>query len=142
MPVFDLVEEEAEHWLVMEYVPGSTLAGLIRDQGALAPDQAATILAQAADGLAAAHAAGIVHRDVKPSNILVTTDAQVKIFNGTGTKEFRAVTNRLVSLQSPQNQFAIVLDGSVIEAPQTNSAITNGKAQITGSFTAESAKTL
>ena len=63
-------------------------------------------------------------------------------FDGTGTKDFRTVTNRLVSLQQPQNQFAIVLDGSVITAPTTNSAITNGKAQITGSFTADSAKTL
>ncbi|PCN47127.1 protein translocase subunit SecD [Curtobacterium sp. 'Ferrero'] len=63
-------------------------------------------------------------------------------FNGQGTKDFRTVTNRLVSLQAPQNQFAIVLDGTVITAPATNSAITNGKAQITGSFTAESAKTL
>ncbi|MFZ6992039.1 protein translocase subunit SecD [Curtobacterium sp. RRHDQ66] len=63
-------------------------------------------------------------------------------FDGTGTKDFRTVTNRLVSLQQPQNQFAIVLDGNVITAPTTNSAITNGKAQISGSFTAESAKTL
>lgn len=63
-------------------------------------------------------------------------------FDGQGTKDFRTVTNRLVSLQAPQNQFAIVLDGSVITAPSTNSAITNGKAQITGSFTAESSKTL
>ncbi|MDN3477452.1 protein translocase subunit SecD [Curtobacterium sp. APC 4022] len=63
-------------------------------------------------------------------------------FNGEGTKDFRTVTNRLVSLQQPQNQFAIVLDGTVIEAPTTNTAITNGKAQISGNFTAESAKTL
>ncbi|MCA5922897.1 MULTISPECIES: protein translocase subunit SecD [Curtobacterium] len=63
-------------------------------------------------------------------------------FNDAGSKDFRSVTNRLVSLQQPQNQFAIVLDGTVIEAPRTNTAITNGKAQISGSFTAESAKTL
>ncbi|PZE77065.1 protein translocase subunit SecD [Curtobacterium sp. MCBD17_034] len=63
-------------------------------------------------------------------------------FNGQGTKDFRAVTSRLVSLTAPRNQFAIVLDGTVITAPATNSAITNGKAQITGSFTADSAKTL
>ncbi len=63
-------------------------------------------------------------------------------FNDAGSKDFRAVTNRLVSLQQPQNQFAIVLDGSVITAPTTNTAITNGKAQISGNFTAESAKTL
>jgi preprotein translocase subunit SecD len=63
-------------------------------------------------------------------------------FNGAGTKDFATVTNRLVKLAQPQNQFAIVLDGTVITAPTTNSAITNGKAQITGSFTADSSKTL
>jgi preprotein translocase subunit SecD len=63
-------------------------------------------------------------------------------FNGAGTKDFASVTNRLVSLPQPQNQFAIVLDGTVITAPSTNAAITNGKAQITGAFTADSSKTL
>ncbi|PZE67566.1 protein translocase subunit SecD [Curtobacterium sp. MCBD17_021] len=63
-------------------------------------------------------------------------------FNGAGTKDFASVTNRLVSLAQPQNQFAIVLDGTVITAPSTNAAITNGKAQITGAFTADSSKTL
>lgn len=77
--VFDLVEEGASHWLVMEYVEGSTLAQLVRERGPLTPGEASTMLAQAADGLAAAHAAGIVHRDVKPSNMLVTTDGQVKL---------------------------------------------------------------
>lgn len=63
-------------------------------------------------------------------------------FDGTGTTQFREVTERLVSLTSVRNQFAIVLDGQVISAPRTNSAITNGKPQISGSFTQESAKTL
>ncbi|WP_082763803.1 protein translocase subunit SecD [Frondihabitans sp. PAMC 28766] len=63
-------------------------------------------------------------------------------FNGTGSKDFEAVTSRLVSLTAPRNEFAIVLDGDVITAPTTNSAITDGKAQITGSFDAVSSKTL
>ncbi|WIE63390.1 protein translocase subunit SecD [Curtobacterium sp. MCLR17_036] len=63
-------------------------------------------------------------------------------FDGTGTKDFGTVTNRLVKLQQPQNQFAIVLDGSVISAPTTNVAIPNGKAEISGNFTADSAKAL
>jgi preprotein translocase subunit SecD len=63
-------------------------------------------------------------------------------FSGKSSDDFRDVTSRLVKLPSPQNQFAIVLDGTVITAPASNAAITNGKAQITGSFTAESAKTL
>lgn len=77
--IYDLVTEGDEQWLVMEYVEGSTLAELVREKGLLTPAQAAPILLQAADALAAAHAAGIVHRDVKPSNMLVTPDGQVKL---------------------------------------------------------------
>jgi hypothetical protein len=77
--VFDLVAEGEDQWLVMEYVEGETLAGRVRRSGALLPDEAARLLVQAADALAAAHTAGIVHRDVKPSNILVGPDGQVKL---------------------------------------------------------------
>lgn len=77
--VFDLVVEGADRWLVMEHVPGVTLAELVRRDGPLSPDQAAGLLSQVADALAAAHGAGIVHRDVKPSNILVTPEGQAKI---------------------------------------------------------------
>jgi serine/threonine protein kinase len=77
--VYDLVEDGDAQWLVMEYVVGVTLAELVRRDGALLPDQAAPLLGQAADALAAAHTAGIVHRDVKPSNILVSPDGQVKL---------------------------------------------------------------
>ena len=77
--VFDLVEDGDQHWLVMEYVEGRTLAELVKHDGVLTPDDAAPLLRQAADALAAAHESGIVHRDVKPSNILVTADGQVKL---------------------------------------------------------------
>ncbi len=77
--VYDLVADGDVQWLVMEYVDGVTLAELVRQDGALLPDQAAPVIGQAADALAAAHAAGIVHRDVKPSNILVSPDGQVKL---------------------------------------------------------------
>jgi len=77
--VFDLVEEAGQHWLVMEYVESENLAELVRRGGPISPDAAARLIAQAAAALAAAHQAGIVHRDVKPSNILVTPEGQVKL---------------------------------------------------------------
>jgi serine/threonine protein kinase len=77
--VFDVVMDPDAHWLVMEYVDGVTLGDLVRQRGRLSPDEAAPLLWQAADALVAAHGAGIVHRDVKPPNILVTSSGQVKL---------------------------------------------------------------
>ena len=64
------------------------------------------------------------------------------VFDSKGADEFAKVTTRLYGLASPQNQFGIVLDGKVISAPATNAVITDGKPQITGSFTQETSKTL
>ena len=72
-----------------------------------------------------------------------TNDWAVNLeFDATGTDAFGQVTARLFGLPSPQNQFAITLDGLVITAPATNAVITNGRAQITGSFTQDSATSL
>ncbi|MDO9454869.1 serine/threonine-protein kinase [Nocardioides sp.] len=77
--VFDLVDDGDVQYLVMEYVEGTTLAELVREKGALPQQQVARLLAQVASALAAAHANHVVHRDVKPSNILVRDDGQVKL---------------------------------------------------------------
>ncbi len=77
--IFDLVHEDDQQWLSMEYVDGSSLADLIQERGPMPPDKAAAILQQAAEALAAAHGAGVVHRDVKPSNILVTASGEAKL---------------------------------------------------------------
>lgn len=69
--VFDLVDERDVRWLVMEYVDGETLAERVRRSGPLDATEAAALLAQTADALVEAHGHGIVHRDVKPSNIMI-----------------------------------------------------------------------
>jgi len=66
-------------YLTMEYVPGRTLKQLLRDSGRFSPATALEIMAGVLDGLAAAHVSGIVHRDVKPENVLVTADGRIKV---------------------------------------------------------------
>ncbi|PRY50098.1 serine/threonine-protein kinase [Geodermatophilus tzadiensis] len=66
-------------YLVMELVEGAPLSALLSEEGPLPPDAALSVLSQAAAGLAEAHRAGLVHRDVKPGNILVRPDGGVKL---------------------------------------------------------------
>ncbi|MEV6821697.1 serine/threonine-protein kinase [Nocardiopsis dassonvillei] len=69
--VFDVAEEDGRPWIVMELVRGPSLGDLVRDEGALPVRRAAGIGEQMAAGLAEAHARGIVHRDIKPGNVLI-----------------------------------------------------------------------
>jgi hypothetical protein len=71
VPVYAAGEEDGHLYLVMRYVPGTDLHALLRRDGRLPPARAATLVAQVGDALDAAHAAGLVHRDVKPANILI-----------------------------------------------------------------------
>lgn len=78
--VFDLGRDHEEDFIVMEFVEGLSLSALLeRHDSFLPPDAAAAIAFQAASGLAAAHEAAVVHRDVKPDNILVRRDGTVKV---------------------------------------------------------------
>jgi eukaryotic-like serine/threonine-protein kinase len=66
-------------YLAMEYVPGRTLKEMLSGSGRLPPAVALEIMTGVLDGLAAAHASGIVHRDVKPENVLLTSDGRIKV---------------------------------------------------------------
>jgi serine/threonine protein kinase len=77
--VFDVVDEGDVPCLVMEYLPSRSLATVMAEEGALPPVEAAAVGAQVAAALAAAHTAGIVHRDITPGNVLISEDGSVKI---------------------------------------------------------------
>nr|WP_241742299.1 Stk1 family PASTA domain-containing Ser/Thr kinase [Microbacterium yannicii] len=77
--VFDQGQDGDMAYLVMEYLPGITLRELLREQRRLTVPQAVSILDAVLSGLAAAHKAGIVHRDVKPENVLLAEDGRIKI---------------------------------------------------------------
>ncbi|QDG61757.1 protein kinase [Pseudarthrobacter sp. NIBRBAC000502771] len=77
--VFDYGEEEGSAYLVMELVPGQPLSSIIEHEQVLSPDRTLSIIAQTARALAVAHAQGLVHRDVKPGNLLITPDGRVKV---------------------------------------------------------------
>jgi beta-lactam-binding protein with PASTA domain/tRNA A-37 threonylcarbamoyl transferase component Bud32 len=77
--VFDQGSDGPFLYLAMEYVPGRTLKEVLRERGRFTPAAALDIMTGVLDGLAAAHASGIVHRDVKPENVLLTTDGRLKV---------------------------------------------------------------
>jgi serine/threonine protein kinase len=77
--VYDVADVEGQPWLVMEYVSAPSLAAVLAERGKLSPSAVIRMGAQLASALAAAHAVGIVHRDVKPGNVLLAEDGTAKI---------------------------------------------------------------
>jgi serine/threonine protein kinase len=78
---FDAGVHEGMHYLVMEYVCGKDLAAIVKAEGLLSPEQAIDYLLQTARGLEHAHKLGIVHRDIKPGNLLLDEHGQIKILD-------------------------------------------------------------
>ncbi|PSL56175.1 serine/threonine protein kinase [Saccharothrix carnea] len=77
--LYDVVEQDGHPWLIMEYLPSRSLATVMTERGTLPPEEVARLGVQLASGLAAAHTAGVMHRDVKPGNVLVTEFGTVKV---------------------------------------------------------------
>jgi serine/threonine-protein kinase len=77
--VYDQGTDSGRPFLVMEYVPGATLRQVLRDRGRLSAAESLAVMDRVLAALSAAHSAGLVHRDVKPENVLVTADGRVKV---------------------------------------------------------------
>ncbi|HEX7304425.1 serine/threonine-protein kinase [Lentzea sp.] len=77
--LYDVVQHEGDPYVVMEQVPSRSLGEVLQEQGCLTEKQGAAVLDAVASALAAAHRAGITHRDVKPGNVLIADDGRVKL---------------------------------------------------------------
>ena len=108
--VYDVGESEGRHYIVMEYVRGRTLKQLISQRGALHKEEAVEIMKQLVSAISAAHENNIIHRDIKPQNVLVKDDGTVKI-----TDFGIALANDAVQLTSSDS----VLGSAHYLAPET-----------------------
>jgi serine/threonine-protein kinase len=79
--VYDTGTEDGTHFIVMEYVDGRTLKDVIRAEGPLYPERAAEICGDVCSALVAAHARGLIHRDIKPGNVMLTPEGKVKVMD-------------------------------------------------------------
>jgi len=82
--VYDSGSDDGTHYIVMEYVQGRTLAEILKQDGRLLPERAIEIAESVCDALSFAHAEGIVHRDIKSANVMVTSRGQVKVLAAGG----------------------------------------------------------
>jgi len=77
--VYDVGEEDGSHYIVMEYIEGKTLKQLLKKRGSLTLTEVIDIMTQLTDGIAHAHESYIIHRDIKPQNIMIEDDGRIKI---------------------------------------------------------------
>ena len=79
--VYDTGTEDGTHFIVMEFVDGRTLKDVIRAEGPLYPERAAEVCGDVCSALVAAHARGLIHRDIKPGNVMLTPEGKVKVMD-------------------------------------------------------------
>ena len=102
--MFDINEDEGTHYITMEYVSGQDLKGLIRQSGHLAIHTAISITKQVCEGLSEAHKAGVVHRDLKPNNIMIDREGDVRImdFGIARSMKDKGITGAGVMIGTPE----------------------------------------
>lgn len=111
----DFVPDPADPFLVLEFVPGESLANHLRTAGPLHPDRAARLIGEAAHGVEAAHQVDVIHRDLKPGNLLLTPDGRVKVVDFGLSKQVAGV-----EVEAPT--FATVGGGSTLPSESLTAA--------------------
>jgi serine/threonine protein kinase/lipopolysaccharide biosynthesis regulator YciM len=115
--MYDLGTAEGAYFITMEYVSGEDLKKLIRKMGFLSPGQAISIAKQVCDGLVEAHRLGVVHRDLKPQNIMVDErgDARIMDFGVARSIEGKSITGAGVMIGTPDYMSPEQVDGKDID---------------------------
>ncbi|NIW24564.1 MAG: protein kinase, partial [Gammaproteobacteria bacterium] len=115
--IYDLLEHEGHFWIVMELLNGGSLAEQIKAQGRIPVERCIEITCDVADGLDCAHAHGIVHRDIKPLNILFMADGQTKLtdFGNAKLNESIVHTREGLMMGSPSFMSPEQVDGSPVD---------------------------
>ena len=111
--MFDLGEEEGTHYITMEYVSGEDLKRMIRMMGRLSPGQAVSITRQVCEGLAEAHKLGVVHRDLKPQNIMIDREGNARIMDFGIARSLKAkgITDGGIIIGTPEYMSPEQVDG-------------------------------
>jgi eukaryotic-like serine/threonine-protein kinase len=102
--IFDIGEDGATKFITMDFIEGVDLKGLVAQKGKLSPTEAAGVIRQVCQGLEAAHAAGVVHRDLKPQNIMIQNDGRIVVmdFGIARSGESRGATQTGAFLGTPE----------------------------------------
>ena len=112
--IYGLEQSDGVNCLVMELIPGETLADRIKRDGALPIEEALTICQQIAEALEAAHEKGIIHRDLKPANVKVTPEGKVKVLDFGLAKAFAGDVAESNPSQSPTLSVAATMQGVLL----------------------------
>lgn len=117
--MYDLNEEKGTLYITMEYVSGDDLKSMIRMMGQLSPGQAISITKQVCDGLEAAHKLGVVHRDLKPQNIMIDRDGNARIMDFGIARSIKAkgITGTGVMIGTPEYMSPEQVEGKEVDQP-------------------------
>lgn len=115
--MFDLGEEEGTHYITMEYVSGEDLKSMIRMMGRMSPGQAVSITRQICEGLAEAHKLGVVHRDLKPQNIMIDREGNARIMDFGIARSLKAkgITDGGIIIGTPEYMSPEQVEGKEID---------------------------